>query len=256
MDSDGGAHALVGLPSDTRDIDGQPFHVVGDKYLRAVATACPALPLAIPAMNEAVDARAVIERLDGLMLTGARSNVHPERYGAAEIPEAEPFDRERDASTFALLAAALAARIPLLAICRGFQELNAYFGGTLHPRVHEIPGRLDHRRPEDPDPDVQYAPRHRVDFAAAGTFATLLGEDSIEVNSLHWQAIDRLAPALVAEGVAEDGTIEAVRLRDHDGFALGVQWHPEYEVERDPYSVKLFRAFGDAVRERAAERRG
>ncbi len=243
---------VIGLPCDTHDIDGRPFHVIGDKYVRAVTGACAALPLPIPALADAIDTREILSRVDALLLTGARSNVHPSRYGHPASAAAEPHDVARDRTAFALIEAAFAADLPLLAICRGLQELNVHLGGTLHPRVHELPGRLDHRCPQDPDLDVQYAPRHRVDLVAGGAFATLFDATAIEVNSLHWQAIDTLAPGLVAEGVAEDGTIEAVRVRDRETFALGVQWHPEYKVERDRNSVALFHAFGDAARAHAA----
>jgi len=247
---------LVGLPADLRVIDGQPFHALGDKYARAVALAAGALPVMIPALADVQEPAAVLEHLDGLLLTGARSNVHPSRYGAEPSAAAEPYDETRDASTFALIEAALERGLPLLAICRGLQELNACLGGTLHPRVHELPGRLDHRRPEHPDRDVQYGPRHRVRLCPGGALAELLGRREIEVNSLHWQAVDRVAPALVVEGEAEDGTIEALRVREARGFALAVQWHPEYKVLDDPHSTALFRAFGAAAAAWAAARGG
>ncbi len=246
--------ALVGISADCKTIDGQPFHAVGDKYLRAVSAAAGCAPLIIPALAEALDVAALIERFDGIMLTGSYSNLHPRHYGGEPTIAHEPYDPARDALTLGLIDEALRQQVPLLAICRGFQELNAALGGTLHPAVHERPGRLDHRRPSDDDPDVQYGPRHAVAFIDGGEFQRRFGETSVTVNSLHRQAIDRLAPRLIAEGTAPDGTIEAVAVRDAGNFALGVQWHPEYRATDNPYSVKLFQDFGAAVQARARAR--
>ncbi len=245
---------LVGVSADCKLVDGQPFHMVGDKYLRAMQEAAGCAPLIIPAMAELLDLPALVERLDGLLLTGSPSNLHPRHYRAEPTPEHEPFDEPRDALTLHLIELALARGLPLLAICRGFQELNAALGGSLHPAVHTLPGRLDHRRPDSPDPDVQYGPRHSVHFVDGGEFRRRFGETEIRVNSLHRQAIDRLAPGLVAEGFAPDGTIEAVSVHNARGFALGVQWHPEYKAVENPYSRRLFEAFGAAVGDYARRR--
>lgn len=244
---------LVAVPACSKEVGGLPFHAVGDKYVRAVAEAAGAVPLMIPNLGEFFDPAALLEGFDGLLLTGSVSNVHPSRYGLGSSPEAEPHDEARDAVTLPLIQAAIRRGLPLFCICRGFQELNVVLGGTLFARVHEVPGRLDHRSPGTGDPDVDYAPRHAVRFAP-GRFRDILGQDEIRVNSLHWQAIDRLAGDLVAEGLAPDGTIEAVSVRDAPGFAIGVQWHPEYKVMANPDSVKLFSAFGEAVKARRAVR--
>jgi putative glutamine amidotransferase len=192
------------------------------------------------------------------MMTGSPSNVHPSHYGQAETPEAEPFDTARDSTSLALIRLALAEGVPLLAICRGYQELNVALGGTLHARVHELPGRMDHRRPQHPELDVQYGPRHPVTLRAGGPLAALAEAAGIDgplmVNSLHWQGLDRLAEGLVVEAEAEDGTPEAVSLRGARAFALGVQWHPEYKAWENPFSRQLFAAFGAAARARAAAR--
>ena len=246
---------LIGLPACSKQIGDQTYHTIGDKYVRAVAEAAEAVPLAFPALAELSDTPAILDGLDGIVLTGSPSNVHPDRYGVAPSPEAEPYDEARDATTLPLIRAAIAQGLPLLAICRGFQELNVALGGTLHARVHELPGRMDHRRPQHEDLDVQYGPRHSVRFLAGGAFEALAGSSEIEINSLHWQAIDRPAPGLVVEGSASDGTIEAVRVADAKAFALGVQWHPEYKALENDFSTKLFRAFGAAARLRAGARR-
>ena len=242
---------LIGLPADIKPIEGRPFHAVGDKYLRAIMDATNGVPLIIPAFGELLDLPDLVQRLDGLLLTGSPSNVHPERYGLAATPEAEPYDPERDATTLPLIPLALDQALPILAICRGMQELNVALGGTLHARVHELPERLDHRRPQHDDPDVQYGPKHEIEAKAGSAFRHIAGSDQVTVNSLHWQALDRVAPRLMVEAEAPDGTVEAVRVVDAPGFALGVQWHPEYKVMENDVSVKLFKAFGEAAQKRA-----
>jgi putative glutamine amidotransferase len=245
---------LVAVPACMKEVGGLPFHAVGDKYVRAVAEAAGAVPLMIPSLGEFFDPASLLAGLDGLLMTGSVSNVHPRHYGLAAHPAAEPHDEARDAVTLPLIRAALEQGLPLLCICRGFQELNVVLGGTLHARVHEVPGRLDHRSPGTGDHDRDYAPRHGVRLAPGSQLRRILGKDEIQVNSLHWQGIDRLAGGLVAEGVAPDGTIEAVAVKGARAFALGVQWHPEYKVLANPDSVLLFKAFGDAVRARREAR--
>lgn len=245
---------LIGVPSDVKWSEGQAFHSVGDKYVRALAEAAGALPFAIPSLGHLLELRDLVHRLDGLMLTGSPSNVHPTHYRKPPSPEAEPYDPIRDETTLPLIKEALLQGIPLLAICRGMQELNVALGGSLHARVHELEGRMDHRRPRHDELDVQYGARHQVHFEPDGVFARLAGTAEITVNSLHWQAIDRLAEGLRVEGRADDGTIEAVAVSDARDFALGVQWHPEYKPLKNTFSVKLFEAFGKAARKRARAR--
>jgi putative glutamine amidotransferase len=239
-----------------RLVEGTPAHTVYDKYVRAVAICSDVVPLIIPALGEAIDRRTLLESIDGLMLTGSPSNVFPEHYGEPPTPESEPHDLERDDTTLPLIREAVEASVPLFAICRGLQEVNVAFGGTLNVRVHEIPGRIDHRRPEHPDPDIQHGPRHAVRLTPDGLLRKIVGADELEVNSLHWQAIDKLAPALAVEAVASDGTIEGARVDNARSFAVGVQWHPEYKAWESAPSRRLFEAFGDAARKRAAVRSG
>lgn len=238
---------LVGVTADYRTYDNAPYHVVGDKYLRAVWEAADCTPLVIPAMAESQEAAAMLEALDGLLFTGSPSNVHPTLYGHTPSERYEPYDQARDAMTFRMIEAALENGLPTLFICRGFQELNAALGGTLHPRVHEVEGRLDHRMPEHDDPDVRYGPRHAMTFTAGGRFAEIAEATEIEVNSLHGQGIDRPAQGLTIEGHAPDGTPEAVTVDGAKAFALGVQWHPEYKPLENAFSTRLFRAFSQAV---------
>lgn len=245
---------LIGVPADVKQIDGKPFHAVGDKYVRAIAVASGGIPLVLPAFGELYDLPDLVARLDGALLTGSPSNVHPTHYGMTPVPEAEPHDEARDATTLPLIREVLEQGVPMLAICRGMQELNVALGGTLHHRVHELSERFDHRMPRHDDPDVQYGPRHEISLTTDGEIQRLAGCPVLTVNSLHWQAVDRVAPKLDVEAVAPDGTIEAVSVKGARDFALGVQWHPEYKVLDNDFSAKLFAAFGQAARERAEAR--
>ncbi|MEX2295772.1 MAG: gamma-glutamyl-gamma-aminobutyrate hydrolase family protein [Dongiaceae bacterium] len=247
---------VVGIPCDLKEIDGLPFHAVGEKYVTAVMIGAQAMPWLIPAFGPQFDIPALLDRLDGLLVTGSVSNVAVHHYGgAADRPES-PQDPLRDATTLPMIEAALDAGLPLFCICRGIQELNVVLGGTLHTEVHALDGNLDHRALRDVEMNARYVPRQRVTLEPDGAFARILGKTAIDVNSLHWQAIDRPASRLAVEGRAEDGVIEAVRVKDAKNFALGVQWHPEFRVWESADSMKLFAAFGEAVRARAASRRG
>src|SRR5262249_23520939 len=245
---------LIGIPVDVRLVDDQPFHVVGEKYITAVADAAGGLPLLVPALGHRLDLPDLVGRLDGLLFTGSPSNVAVHHYGGLPDRPDSPQDPARDAITLPLIRAALEAGLPIFCICRGFQELNVALGGTLHTHVHEQPERIDHRAPKGAY-DERYLPRHQVRLAPGSAIARIVGATDIEVNSLHWQGIDRLAPDLVVEGTAPDGTIEAVQVRNARNFALAVQWHPEYRALENPSSVALFRAFGDAARTQKQGRR-
>lgn len=247
-------HPLVGVSACLKTSDGRGVHSVGDKYLAAVVDCAGATPIILPALGERLDRSALLARLDGLVLTGSPSNVHPTQYGDTPSAVAEPYDEARDATTLPLIRDAIAAGVPLLAICRGFQELNVALGGTLSPAIHEIPGRRDHRRPKSDDPDVQYGPAHEVTLAPGGVFEQIAGQPVIQVNSLHRQGVLRLADRLSAEGTAPDGTVEAVAVKDATALAVGVQWHPEYKARGNDFSRRLYAAFGAAAKARAAAR--
>jgi putative glutamine amidotransferase len=245
---------LIGIPVDVRRLDDQPFHVVGEKYITAIADAAGGLPLLIPALGHRLDLTDLVGRLDGLLFTGSPSNVAVHHYGGQPDRPDSPQDPGRDAVTLPLIRAALDAGLPIFCICRGFQELNVALGGTLHTHVHDQPDRMDHRAPTGAY-DERYLPRHPVKLVPGGAFARILGTTEIEVNSLHWQGVDRLADNLIVEGSAPDGTIEAVQVRNARNFALAVQWHPEYRVQESPSAMALFRAFGDAARAQIQRRR-
>ncbi|MGQ9366345.1 gamma-glutamyl-gamma-aminobutyrate hydrolase family protein [Azospirillum sp. ST 5-10] len=245
---------LIGIPACARMIGPHPFHVAGDKYVRAVADGAGALPLLIPALGESLEIADLVGRLDGLLVTGSKSNVEPHHYGGVASAPGTLHDPERDATTLPLIRAAVAAGVPVLGICRGLQELNVAFGGTLHQRVHEVPGLNDHREAESESLDVQYGPSHPVRLTAGGVLAGLAGATEVTVNSLHGQGIDRLAPGLAVEATALDGLVEAVRVPSAAAFAIAVQWHPEWRFHDDALSSALFAAFGAASAERARRR--
>jgi putative glutamine amidotransferase len=247
---------LIGVPACLIVDEGFGFHRVGDKYVSAVLDGAGGLPLLIPALGPRLERAALLERLDGLLITGARSNVEPHHYGAPLAGGAADLrDPSRDATVLPLIRAAIAQAVPLMAICRGIQELNVAQGGTLHQEVHALPGRIDHRSDKSVPPQERYRDAHPIALTPGGRLQALLdGAAEIRVNSLHGQAIDRLAPGLVVEATAQDGTIEAVSVTGAPAFALAVQWHPEWRVRDNPVSRRLFAAFGAACRARAAAR--
>lgn len=238
---------IVLIPADMREVGDFATHTVGDKYARAVAEMAGATPLLLPAIPEIHDFGALFQVIDGVLLTGSLSNVHPLRYGETPDTRYEPYDKARDSVTFPLIEAIIQQDLPVLALCRGFQELNVALGGTLHPKLHELPGKLDHRKPEHPDRDVQYGPKHAVTFAPGSQFARLAGREEIMVNSIHSQGLDKIGAGVIVEGVAPDATPEAIRIDKMTNFALGVQWHPEYKPAENEFSTKLFGAFGKAL---------
>ncbi len=240
---------LVLVTSDIREADGYVMHVALEPYLTAL-TYAGATPLVLPSLGDALDLEALLARIDGVLLTGARSNVHPSRYGVEPSERHEPYDLARDATTMRLIPLALESAVPLLAVCRGFQELNVALGGTLATEAQERPGSLDHRAPNGRPNDLRFRLAHDVMFEDDGRLAAVLGAPCVKVNSVHRQVIDRLAPRLIVEGRAPDGTVEAVRVAGARAFAYGVQWHPEYWVKTDAPSSALFRAFAEAARQR------
>lgn len=246
---------LVAVAADVKDIDGYRWHAAADQYLRALIDAARVLPLILPSLDN-LDIAALLERVDGVLLPGSRSNIEPGRYGEPPNEKALPHDPARDAMTLPLIGEALARGVPLFAVCRGFQELNVASGGTLLSEVHEMPGRSDHRAPQSTNQAERFAIRQDVDVAADGQLAKIVGAGTLKVNSLHRQAVGRIGNNLTVEALAPDGTIEAVSVKNAKAFALGVQWHPEYWVTTDAPSRALFAAFGDAVRKRMAARSG
>jgi putative glutamine amidotransferase len=236
--------------------DRHNVQAVGHRNMRAVAEVAGALPLMFAGAPDVTDIDTLLDTVDGILLTGGRANVHPTHFGVEPDPRHEPYDQERDAVALKLITSCVARGIPVFGICRGLQEMNVAFGGTLHPEIRDIPGRMNHRMPRlengdiHPDPEVIFADRHDVALAPQGKFATLLGCANIRVNSLHGQGIEQAGERVVIEGIAEDGTVEAISIADAPGFALGVQWHAEYDPQTNPINSALFRAFGAALQKR------
>ena len=219
-----------------------------EKYLSVLSGLAGVVPLLIPSLDPALEIRDLVGRMHGLLLTGSPSNVQPHHYHGPHSKPDTQHDPKRDAIMLPLIRAAIDAHIPILAICRGHQELNVALGGSLHQYLHELPGRIDHREPEDAPMEVTYADVHEVHLCEGGRLAGFAGGRNVRVNSLHSQGVDRLAEGLRVEALAPDGTIEAYR-RDHpDHYLLGIQWHPEWRAAEHPLSKKIFESFGDACR--------
>jgi len=239
---------FIGIPCCVRTINERDFHTVSDRYPNAVIDAAGCLPVVIPAIGPKIDCGALLDGIDGLLLTGSPSNVEPAHYGGSPSREGTLHDPDRDATTLPLIREAVRRDMPILAICRGIQELNVALGGTLHQRIFEMPERFNHRRRTGPMTlDERYGPAHSVRLSEGGRLTQVAGSVELMVNSLHGQGIDRPAPDLFVEAVAPDGQIEAVSLPGAR-FVVGVQWHPEYKVMENPFSRALFAAFAQACR--------
>ena len=245
---------LIGVPADRRVIDPHPYQMVGEKYLQALIHAAEALPLVTPVLPDDVDIDELLAELDGLFLTGSYSNVEPHHYAGEPSEEGTLHDPHRDAVTLPLAKRAMESGVPVFAVCRGFQELNVALGGSLHQKVHEVTGYNNHLENKNDPLDVQYGPSHPVTLVEGGLLHRLSGKDNVMVNSLHAQGVARLAEGVTVEAVADDGLIEAFSVDGAEAFALAVQWHPEWRVMDNGFSKQIFKAFGDACRERAAQR--
>jgi putative glutamine amidotransferase len=241
------------------------FHLINDQYpchsgatmnSRAIAHVAGAIPLIIPSDPGVVSVADLMAACDGFLLTGGRANVHPAEYGEEETPAHGAFDRGRDGVVLPLIRACVAAGQPFLGVCRGFQEVNVAMGGSLYPEIRELPGRMNHRMPPDGTIEEKFALRHAVRFTPGGPFHRLIGAQEVMTNTLHGQGIKQPGARVVIDGLAPDGTPEAIYVRDAPGFTLSVQWHPEWQADIDPVSRALFRAFGAAATEFAAARSG
>jgi putative glutamine amidotransferase len=246
---------LIGIPADRRLLGHHYFHCVGEKYIAAVAEGAGATPVLIPSLGDALNLRELLADFDGVLLTGSPSNVEPHHYrGPASVP-GTLHDPHRDATTLPMIPQVVEAGMPLLAICRGFQEMNVAFGGTLWQKLHEVQGFADHTEDSDAPVDDQYGPAHEVALTPGGPLHRIAGADRLTVNSLHSQGVQTLGADLEVEARAPDGVIEAFSVRNAPSFALAVQWHPEWKFKDNPFSRALFAAFGSAARERALRHR-
>ncbi|HUB12423.1 MAG TPA: gamma-glutamyl-gamma-aminobutyrate hydrolase family protein [Acetobacteraceae bacterium] len=251
---------LIGISCCTKQfgVFGMPNHAASNTYIRATDELLHAVPVLLPANGPTCDIETLLAHLDGIMLTGSRSNVHPSYYDGPPHAEGTWEDLNRDSTTLPLIRAAVIRGVPLLAICRGFQELNVAMGGSLHQRLQDLPDRIDHSSPMQASVRVRQGKAHSMRLTPGGWLHKLAGTGEIAVNSLHNQGVDRLAPGLVVEGTAPDGTIEAARVVQTPagpahGFAVGVQWHPEYDWPTDSVSRRIFESFATAVRAYAGQ---
>lgn len=246
---------IIGIPADRRVLEPHPFHMAGEKYLKAITEAANAVPLIIPVLVDDLAIDELVDQVDGVMLTGSPSDIEPHHYGSESDDPDALRDPHRDAMTLPIARHALQTGVPLFAICRGFQELNVVLGGTLHQKVRDVPGYHNHKEnPQDPV-EVQYGPAHPVVLSEGGMLSRLAGAREVMVNSLHGQGIRKLAAGITVEAVADDGLVEAFTVDEAEAFALAVQWHPEWKAKSNEFSSAIFRAFGDACRERAGRKR-
>jgi putative glutamine amidotransferase len=234
--------------------DDYPVHASGDMNAWAVREVSDALPIIILPDQNLAPIDDIIETCDGFVFTGGRPNVHPKEYGEERTEAHGVMDEKRDGLALPLIRALVERGQPLLAICRGFQELNVAMGGSLYPEIRDLPGRENHRMPAEGTLAEKFALRHEVNLTPGGKFAQLFGADTVQTNTLHGQGIKNPGPRIIIDGYAADGTPEAIFVSEAKGFALGVQWHPEYCASEDPVSRPLFAAFGKAVHEWHASR--
>lgn len=244
---------IVGVIASTHLINDRiPAQIVAEKNMQAIAEVAGCTPIAFAGCPKITDVGALLDAVDGVLLTGGRANVHPTYFGVEPHPSHEPYDLRRDETALEVTRACVARGVPIFGVCRGIQEMAVAFGGILHPEIRDLPGRMNHRAPRTetgdfhPDPEVVFADRHEVRLTPGGQVATLLGRETIRVNSLHGQGIEEYPERILVEGVAEDGTIEAIRIAGAPNFALGVQWHAEYDPQTNPINQTLFKAFGES----------
>jgi putative glutamine amidotransferase len=245
----------IGIPADRRLLGHHYFHCVGEKYLAAVVDGADAIAVMIPALGAAVQLQQLLTSLDGILLTGSLSNVEPHHYQGPPSATGTLHDAHRDATTLPLIPLAVRSGVPLLAVCRGFQEMNVAFGGTLWQKLHEVPGLTDHREDLQAPLEQQYGPAHDVELIPGGVLYGMSDTSTLRVNSLHSQGVQQLGRGLKVEARAADGVIEAFSVSDAEAFAVAVQWHPEWQFQDNPFSCALFAAFGQAARARASRHR-
>ncbi|HBB83465.1 MAG TPA: gamma-glutamyl-gamma-aminobutyrate hydrolase [Sulfitobacter sp.] len=248
------ARPVVGIIGNSYLLNDQyPVHAGGQMNTEAIAEVSGCLPLIVPSDPRFVSVEELLEVCDGFLLTGGRPNVHPEEYGEPETEAHGAFDRARDAVALALVRACVARGQPFLGLCRGFQEVNVAMGGSLYPEIRDLPGRMNHRMPPDGTIEEKFELRHDVSFTEGGVFHRVMGASKVLTNTLHGQGIKAPGPRVVVDGHADDGTPEAIYIKDAPGFTLAVQWHPEWNAANDPVSRPLFEHFGAAVRAWSAD---
>lgn len=255
-------YPLIGISACSQHTDGEhPIFTFGEKYSRAVSEGAGGIPVAIPALGAGLPLQQLVERLDGILLTGSPSNIEPHHYRDQGSEPGTAHDPKRDATTLPLIRTAVAAGVPILGICRGFQEMNVALGGTLYQKLHTIGRFREHREDKTTPLAERYATGHDIRILTGGRLAKIWPEsESVYVNSLHEQGVRELAPRLQVEAVAEDGLVEAFSMTGSEAFTMAVQWHPEWqwhpchEVGDFPFYRALLKAFGEACAQRAKGR--
>ena len=249
---------IIGVVCDVIKNGANSFHGAGEKYINAIAHGANAIPILIPAQIAGEDLESLseffdvdfFEQLDGVFFPGSPSNVEPHHYGDEKSATPDSHDRQRDGSSLPLIKLAIEKGIPLLAACRGMQELNVAMGGELYQCLHQHEQFIEHRENKNATRNEQYQAAHEVSLTSNGFLANTLGQNSHQVNSLHGQGIKTLGQGLTVEAIAPDGLIEAISCIKEKSFALGVQWHPEWNFSQDKLSSTLFKAFGEVVNKR------
>jgi putative glutamine amidotransferase len=245
--------AVIGVTACNQQLGLHPFNIVGEKYLLSIADATSAWPLVIPSLGHC-PAELILPRLDGILFTGSPSNIEPHHYDGKPSDVGTLHDPKRDATNLPLLKAAIDAGVPVLAICRGFQEMNVVYGGSLHQQLHQVGKYIEHREDHNAPVEIQYGVSHPIEIEPGGLLHDAWGRSLAEVNSVHTQGVDRLGVGLRPEAYAPDGLIEAFSVSDAKNFALGVQFHPEWKVLDNPFYRSIFTAFNKACQHRAAQR--
>jgi putative glutamine amidotransferase len=248
------ARPVLGIACCTRTVGTEPAQAVMNRYVVHALRYADAAGLLVPALPDLMSAAEVAPRLDGLMLTGSPSNLEPARYGQVGAADAAgPYDPGRDAMTAALIAAMIDLGKPVFGICRGLQEVNVAFGGTLRRDASRSEQLIAHHAPDGTSFDAMFDHGHPVAVTPGGVLSRGLRRDALTVNSVHFQAIDRLGDGLSVEATAPDGVVEAVSARIGAAQVLAVQWHPEWGADANPDSQGFFRLLGRVLRGEGVE---
>ena len=237
---------LIGISTCFEKLGAHYYHQAGDKYIAAISNVFNGLPLLIPAIGNKLHRQKLLESLDGILFTGSYSNIEPHHYGGPESDDGTKHDPKRDATMLPLIKDAVDSGVPILAICRGFQEMNVAMGGSLHQKIHRVSDMMDHREDSTLDLDGQYGFAHKISITPHGILDQISDDKKPWVNSVHWQGINQLGNGLTVEATSQDGLVESFSVTDSPSFALAVQWHPEWKVMKTPFYKSIFEKFGDA----------
>ncbi|MET3710845.1 putative glutamine amidotransferase [Sphingomonas trueperi] len=224
------------------EVADRPIQAVASRFIEPLSRISGATVLLVPALVEVADVAALTGRLDGLLLTGSRSDVEPHHYGGHATPESHA-DPQRDRVALALTERMIESGRPVFGICRGLQEINVLFGGSLRRDLGE-----EHHRAGDLPFDALFDHRHDVTLAPGGLLGGTAQDAWVRVNSVHREGIDRLGEGLTIEALSpEDGLVEAISARPCGAEVLAVQWHPEWNGARTPTDRRFFERIGKAL---------